>query len=195
MKTSDSIDKISLAMALAQPEMGVALKSSINPFFKSNYSGLPAIWKAIKGPLSNHKLFVLQELVGSDTGISVTTRISHESGQWMELGPFYMPATKKDAQGFGSAASYARRYALASAFSIVSQDEEDDDGNESCKKESEQTQVKKIRDSDLISLTDWIGKDESWGKNILTHFRIKSLCDLTNDQFLKLKDSHEKRNK
>ena len=37
-----------------------------------------------------------------------------------------MPATKHDAQGFGSALSYARRYSLMAACSIAP---EDDDGN------------------------------------------------------------------
>jgi hypothetical protein len=41
-----------------------------------------------------------------------------------------MPATKNDAQGFGSALSYARRYSLMAACGIAP---EDDDGNAATK--------------------------------------------------------------
>jgi hypothetical protein len=41
-------------------------------------------------------------------------------------GQLYVPANKNDAQGFGSALTYARRYALQTAFGVPT---EDDDGN------------------------------------------------------------------
>jgi hypothetical protein len=43
-----------------------------------------------------------------------------------------MPATKPDAQGFGSAGTYCRRYSLQSVAAIVG--DEDDDGNEAAAK-------------------------------------------------------------
>jgi hypothetical protein len=43
------------------------------------------------------------------------------------IGPLEMPAARTDAQGFGSAATYARRYALMAACGVVG--DEDDDGN------------------------------------------------------------------
>jgi hypothetical protein len=45
----------------------------------------------------------------------------------MVFGPLAMPATKPDAQGFGSAATYARRYALMAVAGVVGDD--DDDAN------------------------------------------------------------------
>jgi hypothetical protein len=45
----------------------------------------------------------------------------------MVFGPLRMPATKPDAQGMGSAATYARRYALMAVAGVVGDD--DDDGN------------------------------------------------------------------
>ncbi len=69
---------------------------------------------------------MIQELTSDDSGVSVTTRIAHKSGEWVEFGPFFMPVTKHDAHGFGSAVSYARRYALSAAAGTVA---DDDDGN------------------------------------------------------------------
>jgi hypothetical protein len=42
----------------------------------------------------------------------------------------FIPASKQDAQGYGSAISYAKRYSLQSALGIAS---EDDDGNSAVK--------------------------------------------------------------
>ena len=51
----------------------------------------------------------------------------HESGEWMESDTIWVPVEKANAQGFGSATTYARRYS-ESAFSNTVGDD-DDDGN------------------------------------------------------------------
>jgi hypothetical protein len=45
----------------------------------------------------------------------------------MAFGPLVMPASKPDSQGLGSAATYARRYALMAVCGVVG--DEDDDAN------------------------------------------------------------------
>lgn len=154
MKTSEQINEIATALSLAQGEMDSASKTTVNPFFKSTYSSLPQIWEVAKIPLRKNKLVLVQDLVTTEKGISVTTRICHASGQWMEFGPLEIPSTKKDAQGLGSAASYGRRYALAAALSIVSDD--DDDGNAACaptlpaqKKEAPKKEDEKKREPNI----------------------------------------------
>ena len=126
MITSDQIDAISLALASAQAEMKPALKDANNPHFKSKYADLASVFDAIRGPLAKHNLAVLQD-IGNDAGaVTVKTRIVHKSGQWMEFGPFSIPADKQNAHGYGSAATYVRRFALASALGVSA---DDDDGN------------------------------------------------------------------
>ena len=44
----------------------------------------------------------------------------------MSFGKLFVPANKQDAQGYGSALTYARRYSLQTAFGVAP---EDDDGN------------------------------------------------------------------
>ena len=53
----------------------------------------------------------------------------HASGQWLS-NTFTMPVSKADAQGVGSAITYARRYALAAMVGVAP---EDDDGNAATK--------------------------------------------------------------
>jgi hypothetical protein len=126
MKRSEMINEISKAMANAQGEMEPALKSSKNPFFKSNYADLAAIMESIKVPLKKNDLSVWQDVITNEKGISVCTMVSHSSGQWIEFGPLEIALAKRDAQSVGSAITYAKRYALSAAVGVVS--DNDDDG-------------------------------------------------------------------
>jgi hypothetical protein len=127
MRTSEAIDAICAALAVAQGEMKPAVKDATNPHFKSKYADLASVFEAIRIPFAKAGLSVLQEVGNADGGVTVSTRVVHKTGQWMEFGPLYVPAGKQDAQGLGSAATYARRYSLASALGVCS--DEDDDGN------------------------------------------------------------------
>lgn len=127
MRTSDSINDLSAAMAAAQGAMKPAVKDATNPHFKSKYADLASIFEAVREPFAKNGLSVWQELGNAEGGVTVTTRLVHKSGQWVEFGPLYVPAGKQDAQGLGSAATYARRYGLASALGVCA--DEDDDGN------------------------------------------------------------------
>lgn len=93
---------------------------------KYKYADLTAVIEAIKPPLIRHGLFFTQRPQPSEGGVTVATMLHHVSGEWMELGALFVPANKNDAQGFGSALTYARRYALVTAFGVPV---EDDDGN------------------------------------------------------------------
>ncbi len=126
MQTSEQTDLVFAALAQAQSLTEAATKDNTNPAFRSKYADLAAHMDVIRPAAKAAKLAVLQELTSDDRGVSVVTRIAHASGQWVEFGPLHIPANKHDAQGFGSAASYARRYALSAAWGTVA---DDDDGN------------------------------------------------------------------
>lgn len=129
MKTSDSITKISAALVKAQMEMGAAKKSANNPFFKSKYADLSAISEACRPALLENGIAVIQSpTLGpeGESGIGISTRLVHESGEWIESG-FVMPVAKSnDPQAVGSAITYGRRYQLAGMCGV---NQEDDDGN------------------------------------------------------------------
>ena len=129
MKTSEHINELATALNKAQSEMTGAKKSSKNPFFKSNYSDLSSVMSAISIPFANNGLSFIQSPEFNDNKIEVITRIMHNSGQWME-GACTLPPTKNDAQGYGSAITYAKRYGLQAMAGVPSVD---DDGQEAVK--------------------------------------------------------------
>ena len=117
------------ALVKAQAEMGNAPKDGKNPHFKSNYATLQSVVDTIKPIFGKHGLGYVQKFIEMDGGIGIETIIVHESGQQMSNGILRVPATKQDAQGYGSAITYGRRYSLQAAVGIAP---EDDDGNAAC---------------------------------------------------------------
>ena len=125
MISSTSLVSLAKALSCAQGELHEAAKSSFNPGFKSKYADLAEVLQVIRPVAVKHGLSYVQGVGYSDGLATVTTRILHASGEYLE-DVVTIPVTKKDAQGVGSAFTYGRRYALAAMFGI-SQD--DDDGN------------------------------------------------------------------
>jgi hypothetical protein len=130
MKTSDSIKTLASALLKAQGEFTGVLKDKTNPHFKSKYADLQAAISATEEPLRMNGLLVIQTPFGSNATQSagVTTRLLHVSGEWLE-GELELPAgtqNRVDAQTFGSAITYARRYSYLGILGIAP---EDDDGN------------------------------------------------------------------
>ncbi len=119
-------DKISAAMAKAFPAIEGAVKGKVNPAFRSKYADLSSVIDAIKPHLAEHGLWFMQRTHPVDGGVGVETIIYHASGQSISGGVLRLPAGKQDAQGYGSALTYARRYSLMAAFGVPA---EDDDGN------------------------------------------------------------------
>ena len=68
-----------------------------------------AVIEAVKPALIKHGLFFTQHPHPSEEGVTVETVLHHASGESVSLGSLYVPANKRDAQGFGSALTYARR--------------------------------------------------------------------------------------
>lgn len=117
---------ISSALVKAQKEFGPALKTSSNPHFRSKYADLSACVEAVIDGLNNNGIFLMQSSHLCEDGVTVETVFIHESGEQISAGKLHVPASKQDAQGYGSALTYARRYALMAACGIAP---EDDDGN------------------------------------------------------------------
>lgn len=118
--------QVAAALVKAQKEFGPALKTSTNPHFRSKYADLGACVEAVVGALNNNGIYLMQLTEERENGVCVQTQFIHESGEIMSGGSLFMPASKIDAQGFGSALSYARRYSLMAACGIAP---EDDDAN------------------------------------------------------------------
>lgn len=137
MEMSNEIAELAKALAAAQGMMENAKKSSNNPFFKSKYADLAECWDTCRDPLSKNDLSVVQ-MPGAMEGdqIQLTTMLLHSSGQWIKS-TMTITVAKLDAQGIGSAITYARRYALAAIVGIA---QEDDDGNAAANNVAQQGQ-------------------------------------------------------
>lgn len=124
-ETSPTTGKLSEALAKAQASMRTAKKDSLNPHFKSKYADLTATWEACREALSANGLSVAQttKITGAQ-GVVIVTRLMHVSGEWLR-GELFIPVTKYDAQGIGSAMSYGRRYGLSAMVGVAA---DDDDG-------------------------------------------------------------------
>lgn len=79
---------------------------------------------AARGPFAAEDLAIIQFALTEGSMVGVETAILHKSGQWIS-GEMTVPA-KQDAQGFGSAITYARRYSALAAAGLAP---EDDDGD------------------------------------------------------------------
>ncbi len=122
---SPEINKLAEALAKAQAEITGALKESANPFFKSKYADLAAVWDACRTPLSKNGLSVIQTTGRDEFGIYIETTLAHASGQWIK-GQLPVQPVKNDPQGYGSAITYMRRYGLAAITGVA---QVDDDGH------------------------------------------------------------------
>jgi hypothetical protein len=127
MKTSETINELAAALAVAQGEMSNAAFNADNPAFKgTRYANLAAIRDATIPHLSKHGLALLQTTDVNTTEMLLTTRLLHSSGQWVES--IYPIPVSDRPHVMGSALTYAKRYSWAAICGVAS-DRDDDDGN------------------------------------------------------------------
>lgn len=122
---SDSITKIVGALLKVQKEVEPVTKNKANPYFKSRYADLSAVYETVRDLLTKNEIVVFQS--GEDTGengsIVLTTLLLHVSGEWLSSS-FRVPLVKNDPQALGSAITYARRYGLTSAIGLSTEDDD-----------------------------------------------------------------------
>lgn len=129
-KQESNMKNIASALVKAQKAFGPALKTNTNPHFRSKYADLSACVEAVIDSLNSNGIALIQQTHECENGVIVETVFVHESGETLSSGKLHVPASKHDAQGYGSALTYARRYSLMAACGIAP---EDDDGNAASK--------------------------------------------------------------
>ncbi len=194
IEQSASIAKLAAALVQVQGTVEGAVKGKANPAFKgTKYADLSAVWEACREQLVANGLTVVQfpgEMV--ENRMTMTTQLSHESGEWMR-GTLSIPLSKVDAQGYGSAVTYARRYALAAVVGVCP---EDDDGNAASQRgpaQQQQQQPVIIDDhqrAHLMTLAEQAGADM---KGFCTFYKIPALPHLPADRFQHAKAMLEKK--
>lgn len=193
MENSLELNELANSLSIAQGQIDDASKDTKNPFFKSKYADLAAVRAVIRKPLSDNGLSIVQLPSSSDLGISVRTMLMHKSGQYISE-VLEIPVGKKDAQSYGSAISYARRYALMSILNIAA---EDDDGNAAVANAPDQKpkpadEDKKLQDElweegtvvsrkGYAALTEWWKALPSNERKLLTNEQIAKLKEMSNE--------------
>ena len=180
------------ALAAALPKLEGAKKDASNPAFKRNgkelgYATLASVIDALE-PLKEHGIWFLQISHERDNGACFETFAIHgPSNAQMSMGTMFVPADKNNAQGFGSAQSYCRRYGLMAAFGLAA---EDDDGNAASQapaKPAQQRQQAKpaepLSDAQWMIISDLIGQTNTDAKVFCDHYKIKSVKELPTSAF------------
>lgn len=174
-------DTLANAMAAAFAEIDGATKSMTGQVGqqKYKYADLTSVIEAIKPALIKHSLFFTQHPEPHEKGVCIETILHHAGGEHFSLGKLFVPAKNQDAQGFGSALTYARRYALVTAFGVPV---EDDDGNAASKAPAPAKQDV-IAPADLtlaIQLCDTISGNQA--QTICEAYKVSALTELTEKQ-------------
>ena len=152
METFTPIGKnIAAAFVKAQKAFGPALKTSVNPHFKSKYADLANCIEAVIEALNANGIGLMQRTYECKDGVLVETVFIHESGEVMECGMLHLPASKLDAMGFGSCLTYARRYSLLAATGLAP---EDDDGVAASRRTEIKSTVDEHKLADLLAAMD-----------------------------------------
>jgi len=127
MKTSEETKELFAALIAAQGDLPPVPKTGRNAHFNSKFAPLDEIVKVASPVMAKHGLGIVQGCEASDNGkMPVSTRLVHESGQWIEA-TCCVPVDNANPQGAMSAITYARRYGYG-IIGLVTDD--DDDGNE-----------------------------------------------------------------
>lgn len=169
--------KLYAAMAKAFPDIEGASKDSNNPHFRSKYADLGSVVDAIKPALGKNDLWFRQVNHRADGGVCVETFICHSSGEEVSCGELFVPASKNDAQGYGSALTYARRYGLMAAFGVAP---EDDDGNAAAvNPPARQEAAKPISQPQWAKIVQLIEATGTNTDKMLKHYRVDDLKKMT----------------
>lgn len=126
MKTSTETKNIAAALANAQAQLAPVLKNSQGYGYK--YAALDAVMNSARDALNANGLAITQGVESRDGGWFCQTVLLHASGESIATEcPIFFRSEKKmsDAQAFGSAYTYARRYSFQALLGIAP---EDDDG-------------------------------------------------------------------
>lgn len=121
MKQSESIAKLMSALVKAQSDITNLFPSSKG--YGYTYVPLEKIIDLLKEVLPKHGLgYVQLPCEGDASTIGLSTRIIHESGEWLEDTAVFPLTDMKGvnkSQMTGAALTYFRRYALCAAFGIT----------------------------------------------------------------------------
>lgn len=131
MKTSEVIKSIAAALSKFQREVKDTFKGKEG--YGYNYAPLDEVLKQVRPLMAENGLSHMQSQTFEVGVMTVTTRIMHDSGEWIETtaqSPFAQMKGMNDYQSAGSGITYLRRYGLSAALGIASDEDQDAHGEQ-----------------------------------------------------------------
>lgn len=171
MRQSESVKNLVGSLVKVQSEIKNLYPSSKG--YGYDYVPLEKIIDVLKIVLPKHGLGYIQLPFGGQNGTSVglTTRIIHESGEWIEETAEFPITDMKGVnktQAAGAAITYFRRYALISAFGITG--DKDVDANDKAFSTVQQNTTPNSKMNELektkLLLDDWINSGILTGEGL-----------------------------
>lgn len=99
-------------------------KDQSKPPFAYGYADLAGVLQHVRPLLGKHGLAITQDVQTDDQHVHVTTLLLHKSGESLAFGPLSLPAGGEP-KNWGSAVTYARRFALMAALGIAADGDDD----------------------------------------------------------------------
>jgi hypothetical protein len=132
MKTSDQTDKLIPALLAARKAMSPAHKGQRNDHFKYTYANEEAWHDAVQPALQANDLLLTFSVeswqrAGNLTSVTGLARVTHVSGQWIEVRGVAEGEDKADKAAF-KAQTGLKKYLYALAFGLPTTDDPEDDG-------------------------------------------------------------------
>ncbi len=160
---TENLGELVTALIKVQRNLKSAPKSKNNPFYRSKYADLPAVWEMCRESLADNGLVVTQLVRGSKEDPCLVTMLVHTSNQWIKS-EIPLLLVKQDPQAQGSAITYARRYGLMAVLGMC-QDDEDDDGEAATHPPKHPDSSSKKKVTEELSNAELDEYLKIWGKN------------------------------
>ena len=138
MRTSEETTNLMKAMIASAPEIKSISKNKQAYGYK--YATLDSLIDMLRDVLPKHGLWFTQIPTRTEEESVLTTRVFHESGEWLEdsilMTDTELQGKANDTQKLGASITYFRRYVLSSIFGVSA--DEDVDGNLASKERPQQ---------------------------------------------------------
>ena len=129
MDAKQALDaKLSLLNSFVQVKQALEQPSKSKDGYGYKYADLNAVLTAIQKAIGGLDLAYIQQPVNETAKTGVENYIFNSKGAVIDFGSYLLDITKPQAQQYGSALTYCRRYSIISIFGIAS--EEDTDAKE-----------------------------------------------------------------
>lgn len=188
MKQSELINELSAALAKAQLEIKNPAKNATNPFLKNRYADLGSCLNAIRAVAAVNGLAFVQSVEMFADSISISSQISHSSGQWIsQTATAVIQAGGKNLmQDVGSMSTYLKRYQAQSMWAISGDDDTD----------AQEITARGIDERKAAHIDALIVSTSSNKTAFLELYKVKELKELSEDSYSKaLKQLQQKKAK